>query len=83
MRSCFEFYSKNDDIIINIAVAACALEKVKLSSCRDLEMDILHDKARCLEAAHNLRQLGSLEECVCRWMRQISLVNQILVRSYN
>ncbi len=37
-------------------------------------MEVLKDPERAMEAAHNLKDLGSLEECVCRWMRQVSLV---------
>ncbi len=53
----------------------CAEENVQLNACRDVDAEILRRQERCIEAAHNLKELGSLEECVCRWMRQISLVS--------
>ncbi|EUB61781.1 Dynein heavy chain 5, axonemal [Echinococcus granulosus] len=52
---------------------ACAKEKFKLAPCRDIDIEVLQDSHRVQEAARNLKDLGLLEECVCHWMRQVSL----------
>ncbi|VDN32857.1 unnamed protein product [Dibothriocephalus latus] len=52
---------------------ACVNERVKLTPCRDINQEILRSSTQAIEASHNLKQLGSIEECACRWMRQISL----------
>lgn len=59
---------------INLASELCSREKFKLVFCRDVDIDVFKDPQRVQEASRNLKDLGSLEECVCRWMRQISLV---------
>uniref|UniRef100_A0A183TN83 DHC_N1 domain-containing protein n=1 Tax=Schistocephalus solidus TaxID=70667 RepID=A0A183TN83_SCHSO len=55
------------------ASLACVNERVKLSPCRDISQEILRSSSLAIEASHNLKQLGAIEECACRWMRQISL----------
>ncbi|VDM33429.1 unnamed protein product [Hydatigera taeniaeformis] len=51
----------------------CSKEKFKLFPYRDIDVEALKDSQNVHEAARNLENLGLLEECVCHWMRQVSL----------
>ncbi|KAF8566540.1 hypothetical protein P879_05505 [Paragonimus westermani] len=52
---------------------SCLTENVKLACCREVKSENLRDNTRFVELSQNLTSLGTVEECACRWMQQISL----------